>query len=57
MGIGIRDLPQRKAALDQIEHILDPAWTFGMILPAYVGAETDARLRAIRHVLSKLEEE
>ena len=57
MGVDIRDLPARKAAIEKIQVIVDPAWTYGKVLARYVGAETDARLSAIRRVLKELDEE
>jgi len=57
MGVDIRDLSARQAAIEKIQVIVDPAWIYGKVLPAYVGAETDARLSAIRRVLKELDEE
>ncbi len=37
----------------RIEEIMEPGWTYGMILPRYVGAEDDARICAIRKAIGE----
>lgn len=41
-------------AIAEIQKIMTPEWLHGRVLQAYVGAESAARMAAIKQVLEKL---